>query len=150
MTDLTTVNEIGELVPLIELKGIRFLETSSRLKEHDPDADMSGADMKISVQENHTDSLFDIRVGVVVDHPQADYMVKVGVQYATNEPVEVAPGVLRDMIEKLAIMAVFPYLREGIASLAARLEVTVPMLGIMRQGEFQLGEALPEQSAEEP
>lgn len=143
------IQELKDLIPLIELTGIRFLETSSRLKEHDPSADLNGADMKISVQENHSESLFDIHVSVIVEHPQADYLVKVGAQYATSEALEVTPAVVRELIERLAIMSVFPFIRECVASLAARLEVTVPMLGMIRQGEFHLGEALTEQSSSE-
>lgn len=143
------INDLRDLVPLIDLKGIRFLETSSKLKQHEPSADLDKADLKISVQENHTENLFDIRVSAIVEHSQAEYFVKVGAQYSASEAVDATPEVIRELIERLAIMSVFPFIRECVASLAARLEVTVPMLGMIRQGEFHLGEALTEQSSSE-
>ncbi len=81
-----------------------------------------------------------MRFRVLVEHTQASYAIEVGTRYTTEEPVDLEPSVLRDFIEKVAIMAAFPFIREGVATTAAKLEVEVPIMGILRQGEFSLGE----------
>lgn len=35
-------------------------------------------------------------------------------------------------------MAAFPFLREAIARMASRLEVDVPLIGLLKTGQFQL------------
>jgi len=45
---------------------------------------------------------------------------------------------LVDFIERVAIMAAFPFLREAIARMASRLEVDVPLIGLLKTGQFQL------------
>ena len=130
--------DIHGLVQRVELVGIQFLEVYGRLREGPQDE--VDTDVKINVKESHGPNAIEVRFRVLVEHTQASYAIEVGTRYTTEEPVDLEPSVLRDFIEKVAIMAAFPFIREGVATTAAKLEVEVPIMGILRQGEFSLGE----------
>lgn len=55
-----------------------------------------------------------------------------------SEPVTFGAAVLIEFMEKVALMTIVPFLRESLASNAARLHVQVPELGLVRQGEVAL------------
>lgn len=43
-----------------------------------------------------------------------------------------------EFLERVAMMAVYPFQREALATYATRLRVPVPTLGLVRQGEIDL------------
>ena len=135
--------DIHEFVGNVELTGIRFLDISGRAKS-DPDEDQTRSDVDISVQESHGPSYLQVRFRVAVENHQATYGVELALQYETEVEYEHDRAVLEDFIERVAIMSAFPYIREAVSTTAAKLELDVPILGILRQGEFKLGQAASE------
>lgn len=136
--DLTTP-DIYELVENVELVGVRFLEVSGRAKP-EPEEDDKEPIVDIKVQEAHGTDNIGVRFRIEVDHPQAIYQVEIGLSYKTQVEYEHARAVLENFIERVAIMTAFPYLREAVSTTAAKLELDVPILGILRQGDFSLGQ----------
>lgn len=130
--------DIYELVSSIDLVGIKFLHISAQAKENPPE-DESTVELGMKIQESHGEDTLEVRFRVQVDHSEANYEVELASRYASKDRFEFSEEVLRDFIERVAIMAVFPYIREAISSMAARLELEVPILGMLRQGEFKLG-----------
>lgn len=51
---------------------------------------------------------------------------------------EIAPDVLRDFVEKVAVMAAYPFLRQGIHTLGTMLGLSGVTLGLLRAGSFSL------------
>ena len=49
--------------------------------------------------------------------------------------IDLGQAAIHSFIEKVALMAARPFLREGIATIAARMELPVPVLGLMKQGQ---------------
>lgn len=128
---------IHELVEVAELSGVRFEELSSRRPEKDRERP---EDTPVGMEVRHhqgPESLV-VRFRMTVTHPQADYVAEVGTYFTLSEPVEFSTDIVVEFIERVAVMAAYPFLREAIATMAARLEVDVPMLGLLKAGQFQL------------
>ncbi|MGO4453704.1 hypothetical protein [Arthrobacter sp. RAF14] len=58
--------------------------------------------------------------------------------WAASEPATVSGIAMGEFLERVAIMAIYPYQREALATYAARLRVPVPTLGLIRQGDVNL------------
>ncbi|WP_429388892.1 hypothetical protein [Paenarthrobacter sp. TE4293] len=96
--------------------------------------------MNIHVQEAHGPRTLDVRFRVEVENHQATYEVELALRYETEIDYDHSRAVVEDFIERVAIMSAFPYVREAVSTTAAKLELDVPILGILRQGEFRLGQ----------
>lgn len=79
----------------------------------------------------------------------AEYVADCEIVYILSENVDVTEGVSMEFAERVAFMAVYPYLRASISSSAARLGLPIPLLGIVRQGEFQSGERMTQEQAQQ-
>jgi hypothetical protein len=79
----------------------------------------------------------------------AEYVADCEVVYILSEDVDVAESVSMEFAERVAFMAVYPYLRASISSSAARLGLPIPLLGIVRQGEFQSGEKMTQEQVQQ-
>lgn len=63
----------------------------------------------------------------------------VGVLFASDLDAVLSEETLNEFMSQVAVMAAFPYLREGLATSAARLGVTrIPTIGLIRRGEIAL------------
>lgn len=135
----TTTPDIYELVKNVDLTGVRYLEVSGRAK---PEREEE-RETRISIKVQQTNDLNNIHVRFhfQVDHAQAVYNAEIALTYVTAQNYEHELSVLEDFIERVAVMAVFPYAREAVSTMAAKLELDVPILGILRLGEFTLGSA---------
>lgn len=78
----------------------------------------------------------------VFSDENAEYVADVEIVYRLPAPSTVAESVLGEFAERVAFMAVFPFIRASMFSSAARLGLPAPILGIVRQGEFKLGEKM--------
>lgn len=129
------IADIQDLLFVLDLKGVRYYEISGRRLPEDRPDDMLFA---LEIQQRHHESTFEIRFKLGVTHPQADYVIDVASIYGSTEPITFGDALATEFIEKVAVMAVYPFLREALASTAARLELSVPMLGLLKAGQFKV------------
>lgn len=96
------------------------------------------------------DRTFRFRFRLRLTDQNAEYVSDVEAIYALPEVVDVATDILSEFAGRVAFMAVYPFLRASIFGSAARLGQEIPVLGIVRQGEFESsGPMSPEQVDEE-
>lgn len=69
----------------------------------------------------------------------AEYIADVEAIYSTEEETELDAAVSADFAGRVAFMAAYPFIRASIYNSAARLGQSIPVLGIVRQGEFESG-----------
>lgn len=55
-----------------------------------------------------------------------------------RELIDLGQAAIHSFIEKVAIMAAWPFLREDIATIAARMELPILMLGLIKQGQAKV------------
>ena len=88
-------------------------------------------------------SLVETRFQMTLDAPGITYFVDLGAVFRFERPNErpLTNDVVNEFMSQVGVMAAFPYLREAVGGLAARMGGEIPVLGLMRRGEvqFQLG-----------
>lgn len=129
------VTDIHELISIVDLAGIRFDEVSARRLEEDAEPEQG---FEMGVENQRSSGHLGVRFRLSSTNDGTEYVVVVATRYVLEEPVEVDEEVMVEFVERVAVMAAYPFLREATATLAARLEVDVPMLGLLKAGEFKL------------
>lgn len=140
--------DIHELLEQIELTETRLIERSARLKvspepgeglrslaEADPEGQMSIAVLPIS-----WDARLETWFRLTLSNEQAEIVTAVAVVYQRETDAEIPPELRKEFIERIAVMAAYPYLRTELQHQATDLRVGDVTLPILRQGEFQLPE----------
>lgn len=97
---------------------------------------MIGETFSISVQGN--EAWFETRAKMIVQTEDADLVAQAGAIFTFTEPLDVAEAVAAEFVEKVGVMAVFPFLREQIYTTASRLGVAPPVIGLLRAGSFRI------------
>jgi hypothetical protein len=130
------VSSAVELLPLIELTAITTYEVRGARVTREEQG-VSGAD-DLQVLVRGGDDSLETRVRMQVLTEEAELLADVGATYSFSEPLELPQEVVAEFVERVGVMAAFPYLREAIHTTATRLGVNVPVLGLLRSGSFSL------------
>lgn len=141
--ELRPVTAIEDLVGLAELVGVRWYEVSGRRAEDGvPSADLpEGTTLNLAVLEHHSPEELEARFKATATGPEADFSVDFAILYRFGEDIDPSDAVVQDFLEKVAVMAAWPFLREAVATTAARMALPVPVLGLMKQGGFSLDDS---------
>lgn len=137
------IESVEDLVPLLTLTGFRQYEISGKRAEAIPIEKSESTDLKalpepqmdVQIMENHTDQHIEARFRATVDNGVGVFLIDIGLLYNFSEPIDLGRVAINNFIERIAIMAAWPFIREGIATTAARMELPVPVLGLMKQGQ---------------
>lgn len=136
--------DIIQLVGAVELKGVECLQLSAERR-----ADEESGIAPLVMEDQETELTFDVHpvqwgrlievwFRASVETANAGLVAAYAVLYERGDDDEVPEAVQIEFVERVAVMAVLPYIREAIHGLGARLRVPVPLLPILRQGEFRL------------
>lgn len=138
--EVRRVTAIEDLVGLADLVGVRWYEVSGRRTEDgDPAAELpERTDLDLVVLEHHSPVQLEARFKATATGPVADFTVDFSILYRFDEAIDPSTAVVQDFLEKVAVMAAWPFLREAVATTAARMELPVPVLGLMKPGAFSL------------
>ena len=141
MTEPATriVQSVDDLLQSSELVGITPYEISAKRAEQDVKANEGIEPVWTwQVLEQHHATEMQCRFRATVEHPEASYLVDFAAVYRFNQELEIQQATIQTFIEKVAVMAVYPFLREAIFTSACRLALGPPVLGLIRQGDFKL------------
>lgn len=144
------IADVKELLPLLTLDSIDFFEMSGRVEAGftDSDADESAAepaqtDVRVEVSPAlrvRSDGI-DARCRLRVHPPEGVIVVDGAAFYTSSEPIDVSQDVAVDFADNVAIMALFPYLRQAIDDLSVRLLFTNRVvLPILVRGQITFSE----------
>lgn len=141
MTDapaVLTVETAQALLEVVELEGIETYELSGiGVARENVDEFKESYEIKVAV--NATEEAIRTRFVMTFEATNGRYKVDLAVRYKIErEGVRVSPAASVEFAEKVGVMAAFPFLRENVYNLATRLGHPVPVLGLVRQGQFQL------------
>lgn len=136
--------DIQELLDSVALADIRCIERVGKL-ELDGETGLAGWD------EASSPGSLDLQVNPVswgtrieawfrlgVDHAGAEVRAAYAVVYERDDDRPIPREVRKDFLERVAIMACLPYLREAIQHIAADLRLGNLVLPIVRLGEIQI------------
>lgn len=123
---------VRDLLDATRLDGIDFLEFSGI---RDPDA-AGEFEANFSARGTAWGRRIETELTVVVTGQGAQLTVTAAAHYSRSSVDEIPASTRDEFMEKVAIMTLYPYLRESVQSLATRLGVSAPILPIIRPGEF--------------
>lgn len=135
-----SITDAARLLPFIELEEIRTYSISAERKE--PESRQDNSD-EMRAQIRHDPDRIELRVKHIHHEDIASFTIDLAAIFRLSEPLEITATAIQEFAEKVAFMTLVPYLREGIATMAAKLGVQIPLLAIVRQGEIQFTKATP-------
>ena len=147
--DVETVETTRDLLDALELETVKYTEIRARLREREDQADRETR-FSMGVMMQRFEGGFGQRFRMEVDDAEADYLVEVATGYIMQRPVEFSDEIARDFVERVAVMAAFPFLREAVVTMAARLALEVPLLGLLRAGQFTIDSASANSESNQP
>ena len=144
--DPREVADVVELVNLVDIGNVVVYEERARRVAW---SEEELADLEFPFTTNSLGMIADehhlrYRFRSIFTDESAEYAADVEIDYVSEQAIGVTPEVQREFAERVAFMAVYPFIRASIFGSASRLGMKAPVLGIVRQGEFALGDNLTE------
>lgn len=138
------IDDILEFMEVVSLVGMRSFEHSALSiestdvpKTTDP-VEENPAEVSITYAHFINETEFHTRFKLTFTEPGVVYSADIAGIYQMSEPIALAQEVQNEFAERVGIMAVFPFLRESVSTSAARMGLAVPLLGLMRPGDFRI------------
>ncbi|RQP11646.1 MAG: hypothetical protein EAS51_05245 [Microbacteriaceae bacterium] len=145
---MAVYKDAAELVKVAALEDIYCNEERGRRIQWS-EADLDGRtlpDIDSSMGIVREGDAVHFRFRTIYSDVSAEYVADWTAHFTMPANAEFADEVLQEFAEKVAFFSVYPYTRASIYGSASRLNQPVPVLGIVRQGEFQRGEKLSEEA----
>jgi preprotein translocase subunit SecB len=120
------------LIEHSELRSIEHYEMSARRYDAPPADDApDNGQVNIVVQQRSDADSFGVRLNAKIVIPLGEVEVSVAGEYALLNPAALTPRSLQLFANEVAVMTVFPYLREAVASITGRVfqqQLHLPMI----------------------
>lgn len=144
--DVAVVSTPKQLVDMTELVDVVFHEVAGRRSnEHSGEPEPFLIRAMYRQEENELGIRFQVTVGGY----GGIYTADAEAIFALEKPAEIDPSTRQEFIERVAMMAVYPYLRAAIADIATRLSLRRPVLSLLRPGDLKLQEGSEEEPVDE-
>lgn len=127
------VTDTHELLDLAELTDIVFYETGGR---RNPDLEESPLSIQIALRREELG--LEVRCRATVSGAGGEYVADASAVFTFQKPVEATDEVITEFVERVGVMAVYPYLRESITQSSAKLGLERPVLRLLRSGDVHL------------
>lgn len=131
------VELVKDLLERSELATISFHEVSAKLFDGGAQSDPSpGAQVSLGLQHRSDPEGFGIRIVADIAVPNGEVRVTAAVDYKLLKGVLPVQRVLELFANEVAIMTLFPYLREGVADISSKVLGAPIMLPIAHRGQI--------------
>ncbi|MBB1516003.1 hypothetical protein H5398_08490 [Tessaracoccus sp. MC1679] len=128
LVDVRTIQEVAELkLDPAQGNGLSALDETS-----------TDGELTIDINPVHWGARIEIWFRARFETPSANLVAAVAVIYERDIDDEVPEDTRTDFIEKVAIMAAYPYLRGALQGLAGKMRMGTFTLDVLRQGEFTM------------
>lgn len=130
------LDDIQKFVELVELRDVKVMGFSGTL-EADPEEDAE-TEFELSFAPAFKSAGLRTRFKIEFSNGKATFMADMVARWDFPHPVTFKADTVIEFAERVAFMTVYPYLRESIASTAARMNQPVPTLGLVKANHFSL------------
>lgn len=146
------VPSIDEVVEVMDLRRISEVELYATLRAEDAGDENGSIQVDFLVQQ--PDELDQILVTVTTTARNENVMLRVAheLNYGLEAPLGLEDEVLRqDLLNRLVIFHITPYIREALHSLARRLEIPPPFVPLLKMSDVAIspGGGTPERESDE-
>lgn len=150
---MTAIVDIHELVARIDIVDFVVHEERARRVVWPEGTAPEGPQSTLRLAIRLDGSQIGFRFKLTLADPVAEYVADIEAVYQVEDDESGAPELRSDLVKdfagRVAFMAVYPYLRTTVFSAAGRLGMPAPVMGIVRQGQFEAGVEMDMQEAEE-
>ncbi len=135
---MSKIETAAELLPEGELVDVRFLELSGVIRsEPRENFESNDVEQSLTVMVGTGPRVVEVRVEATVGTLTADYRVVAATQFKITSEAEFTEEAAGEFAERVGVMAVYPYLREAVQSMSARLREEPPVtMPLMRQASL--------------
>lgn len=156
-TEPTREQLLREVLPYLELTGVHFLELSARRLDYHPDSDdlpptpegLQESDVaQLNVEARQTDEKFVVRVQGGLDTDSVHVRITAAATYSKLQPIALDGPTTSVFIEKVAIMAMYPFIRQAVHDMSSRVG-SPATLHLLRAGQVAMTEEKYEQGPEQ-
>lgn len=127
------VDSAAELLEHTELAEIRTYALSA--ERHDSQ-ETEQANIAVSVRTEP--AWLETRCRLTLATDDATLVVDRSAIFTHRAPIEASDTAIREFVERVGVMSVYPYLREGVFTLAGNLGVSAPVMALIRAGQVRL------------
>jgi hypothetical protein len=132
-----TLQCVEDLLEVVELVAFETYEIHGVSSGKPAGAELEGR-YDIQASFGREDDNLKFRFTLTFTFDLGQYKVDMASVYKLSEPVTIPEAINVEFAERVAFMAVFPFLREHVFGIATRLQHPTPVLGLVRQGGFKL------------
>lgn len=136
-TQDSDASRLQELIENSHLKSIDYYEVSARRFEAESPAEESG-NVSIDLAVRSDESEFGVRLTGTADFPLGQATVSVAGEYEAEDGFVVDERTVRHFANEVGAMTVLPYLREGVATITAKVFGSPVHLPIIPRGEVTI------------
>lgn len=131
------IESATEALDTLWFDSVEFDEVSARKISLDSEEvpESGNLDLQLEMQFRHASDTLSFRLRATVVADVAEVAVVVAGHYQSEEEFEISPTAIEEFANKVAFMAMFPYVRESVSDLFNRIGLTVN-LPIMRQDSY--------------
>ena len=133
MTASESIADAKQLLALTELDGILYHEVGATRR-----AESRETEVNIDISLRRDERKIEVRCAAEVVGEDADFRTDASAVFSLDGPVEITDAALAEFVERVGVMTVYPYLRESIHQLAAKLEVRRPVMKLLRPGDIKV------------
>lgn len=141
--------DLGAALDLLELRGFRTFGVSGRRRDGGYDdvpppeegaeladeVEPKSREMQINFQEDA--GRISVRVRIELDAPMCVVEVDMTVLYSKSEPFMMTPEVKAEFVQGVALMNLWPFIRQHVFDVSQRLDATTT-IGLLRSGAGHL------------
>ncbi|WP_432457949.1 hypothetical protein [Cellulomonas iranensis] len=134
MTSAVTPADARALLEYVDLRDVRTYTLSGRRLRGSTPTDDVAPELGVRIDESE----LEVRMRLAVATSDAEFEVDIAVVYGLLRPVNLWSEVVAEFIQRVAVMSVYPFVREAVFSTASRMGVEAPVLGLVRQNDVSL------------
>jgi hypothetical protein len=130
------LDQIQKFVDLVELKDVQVMGLSGTLVTEPDEEAETGFELSFAPAFNSAG--LRTRFKIEFNNGKAIFMADMAAHWEFPHEVRFQAATVIEFAERIAFMTVYPYLRESIATTAARMNQPIPTLGLVKQNHFSL------------
>lgn len=133
------VESVEDLITALSLKDIQYTDLHAK-RGNAPGVrprDVSGS-IRHEISYGHSDDGLEgiAEIKATAERGETSLSVTVAAHYEFSEPIaELSEDIAREFVNRVVLFQLTPFIREGLASLASRLRVPAPVLGLLKSTE---------------
>lgn len=135
--DDSDMTRLHSLIEQSRLKSVEYYEVSARRFESDAPPEQNG-NISIDLAVRTDESGFGVRLTGTADFPLGQATASVAGEYEVDDGLILHERTVRHFANEVGVMTVLPYLREGIATITAKVFGAPVHLPIIQRGEITI------------